>query len=74
MKALLFEGIRRVVCATVPDPSVRDAGDVVFRVRAERLWYARQAMEHGWSHNTLALQIYGRAREQSRGRKAGRRQ
>jgi threonine dehydrogenase-like Zn-dependent dehydrogenase len=34
MKALLFEGIRRVVCATVPDPSVRDAGDVVVRVRA----------------------------------------
>lgn len=34
MKALLFEGIRRVVCATVPDPAVRDAGDVVVRVRA----------------------------------------
>ena len=24
---------------------------------AERLWYARKAMEHGWSRNTLVLQI-----------------
>lgn len=30
---------------------------------AERLWYARQAMEHGWSRNILALQIDGRAHE-----------
>lgn len=30
---------------------------------AERLWYARQAMEHGWSHNILALQINARAHE-----------
>ena len=30
---------------------------------AERLWYARQAMEHGWSHNILVLQIQGRAHE-----------
>jgi len=30
---------------------------------AERLWYARQAMEHGWSHNILVLQIDGRARQ-----------
>ena len=30
---------------------------------AERLWYARQAMEHGWSHNILVLQIDGRAHE-----------
>ena len=22
---------------------------------AERLWYARQAVDHGWSHNTLEL-------------------
>ncbi len=36
--------------------------------RAERLWYARQAMEHGWSHNILVLQIDGRAHE--RGGKA----
>jgi predicted nuclease of restriction endonuclease-like (RecB) superfamily len=28
---------------------------------ADRLWYARQAMEHGWSHNILVLQIQGRA-------------
>jgi len=28
---------------------------------AERLWYARQAVEHGWSHNILTLQIQGRA-------------
>ena len=34
MKALVFEGIRRVACATVPDPSIQDAGDVVVRVRA----------------------------------------
>ena len=30
---------------------------------AERLWYARQAMEQGWSHNILVLQIQGRAHE-----------
>lgn len=34
MKALLFESVRRVVCATVPDPSIQDASDVVVRVRA----------------------------------------
>jgi predicted nuclease of restriction endonuclease-like (RecB) superfamily len=27
----------------------------------ERLWYARKAIEHGWSHNILVLQIEGRA-------------
>jgi predicted nuclease of restriction endonuclease-like (RecB) superfamily len=30
---------------------------------AERLWYAQQALEHGWSHNILVLQIRGRAHE-----------
>ncbi len=30
---------------------------------AERLWYARQAIERGWSHNILVLQIQGRARD-----------
>ncbi len=30
---------------------------------ADRVWYARQAMEHGWSHNILVLQIQGRAHE-----------
>ncbi|MGA2264470.1 MAG: PDDEXK nuclease domain-containing protein [Acidobacteriota bacterium] len=30
---------------------------------AERLWYARQALEHGWSHNILVLQIQSRAHE-----------
>jgi threonine dehydrogenase-like Zn-dependent dehydrogenase len=34
MRALVFEDIRRVSCATVPDPSIQDAGDVVVRVRA----------------------------------------
>jgi predicted nuclease of restriction endonuclease-like (RecB) superfamily len=29
----------------------------------ERLWYARQAVEHGWSHNILVLQIDGRVHE-----------
>lgn len=29
----------------------------------DRLWYARQAIEHGWSHNVMVLQIQGRARE-----------
>ncbi len=29
----------------------------------ERLWYARKAIEHGWSHNVLVLQIEGRAHE-----------
>lgn len=27
----------------------------------DRLWYARQALEEGWSHNVLVLQIQGRA-------------
>jgi predicted nuclease of restriction endonuclease-like (RecB) superfamily len=30
---------------------------------ADRLWYARQVMEHGWSRNILALQIGSRAHE-----------
>jgi predicted nuclease of restriction endonuclease-like (RecB) superfamily len=30
---------------------------------AERLWYARKAVEHGWSHNILVVQIKGRAYE-----------
>jgi threonine dehydrogenase-like Zn-dependent dehydrogenase len=34
MKALVFEGIGRVACATVPDPSLVDTGDVIVRVRA----------------------------------------
>lgn len=34
MKALVFEGVRQVVCATVPDPSIQESGDVVVRVRA----------------------------------------
>ena len=29
----------------------------------ERLWYARKAIEHGWSRNILAIQIEGRAFE-----------
>ena len=29
----------------------------------ERLWYARQTLEYGWSRNILALQIEGRAIE-----------
>ncbi len=29
----------------------------------ERLWYARKAIEHGWSRNILALQIDNRAHE-----------
>ncbi|MES1245659.1 MAG: alcohol dehydrogenase family protein [Acidobacteriota bacterium] len=33
MKALLFEDVRRVACATVPDPSIQEAGDVIVRVR-----------------------------------------
>jgi threonine dehydrogenase-like Zn-dependent dehydrogenase len=34
VKALVFEGVCRVVCATVPDPSIQEAGDVIVRVRA----------------------------------------
>jgi len=30
---------------------------------ADRLWYARQVIEQGWSHSILVLQIQGRARE-----------
>jgi predicted nuclease of restriction endonuclease-like (RecB) superfamily len=29
----------------------------------ERLWYARQAIDQGWSHNVLVLQIHARAHE-----------
>ena len=29
--------------------------------REHRLWYAKQAIEHGWSRNILALQIEGQA-------------
>jgi predicted nuclease of restriction endonuclease-like (RecB) superfamily len=29
----------------------------------DRLWYARQALKNGWSHNILVLQIDGRAHE-----------
>ena len=29
----------------------------------QRLWYAQQAIKHGWSHNILVLQIQARARE-----------
>ncbi len=31
--------------------------------REERLWYARQSREYGWSHNILSLQIDSQARE-----------
>ncbi|MFA5890995.1 MAG: PDDEXK nuclease domain-containing protein [Actinomycetota bacterium] len=31
------------------------------RTPEERLWYARQSAEQGWSHNILSLQIDGRA-------------
>lgn len=34
MRAVLFEGVRRIACATVPDPSIVDAGDAIVRVRA----------------------------------------
>ncbi len=34
MRALLFEGVRQVVCTSVPDPSIKDAGDVLVRVLA----------------------------------------
>src|SRR5665213_2731064 len=30
---------------------------------AKRLWYARQAMKHGWSHNIMVLQIQSRVHE-----------
>jgi len=29
----------------------------------DRLWYARKAIEHGWSRNILAIQIEGRAHD-----------
>jgi threonine dehydrogenase-like Zn-dependent dehydrogenase len=34
MKALVFEGIRRVACAAVPDPALAEPGDAIVRVRA----------------------------------------
>lgn len=37
MRALVFEGIRRVGHATVADPEIRDAGDVIVRVEASAI-------------------------------------
>lgn len=34
MKALVFEGIRKIACATVPDPALAAPGDAIVRVRA----------------------------------------
>lgn len=34
MKALVFEGVGRIGHATVPDPEIREAGDVIVRVEA----------------------------------------
>jgi threonine dehydrogenase-like Zn-dependent dehydrogenase len=34
VKALVFEGVGRIGHATVPDPEIRDAGDVIVRVEA----------------------------------------
>lgn len=34
MKALVFEGIRRIACSTVPDPTLVEPGDALVRVRA----------------------------------------
>lgn len=34
MRALVFEGVRRVACATVPDPVLLGDGDALVRVRA----------------------------------------
>lgn len=34
MKALVFEGVRRIACSTVPDPTPAEPGDAVVRVRA----------------------------------------
>lgn len=34
MKALIFEDIRRIACATVPDPTLLEPGDAIIRVRA----------------------------------------
>lgn len=34
MKALVFEGVGRISHATVPDPEIREAGDVIVRVEA----------------------------------------
>ena len=33
------------------------------RTPAERLWYARQSAEQGWSHNILSIQIESRVHE-----------
>jgi len=34
MKALIFEDIRRIACAIVPDPSLLEPGDAIVRVKA----------------------------------------
>ncbi|HYN23075.1 MAG TPA: alcohol dehydrogenase family protein [Thermoanaerobaculia bacterium] len=34
MRALVFEGVRRVACAAVPDPAILDPGDAIVRVKA----------------------------------------
>ena len=59
----------RALAAAFPDPEIVQQavarlpwGHVVklletLKEPAERIWYARQAVEHGWSRNVLALQI-----------------
>ncbi len=32
------------------------------QTQQERLWYARAAIEHGWSRNVLVIHICGRSR------------
>ena len=34
MKALIFEGVRRIACSTVPDPALKEPGEALVRVRA----------------------------------------
>ena len=63
MRALAWRGgagNRARGSCTIPGTTTSPSGKL--DDPAERLWYARQAMEQGWSHNILLLQIGPRAR------------
>ncbi|MFL6202613.1 MAG: alcohol dehydrogenase catalytic domain-containing protein, partial [Thermoanaerobaculia bacterium] len=72
MKALVFEGIRRVACSTVPDPSLVDPGDAIVRVRAAAICgsdlHVYRGLETGLDAGTvLGHELAGEVVEAGRG-------
>lgn len=57
MKAVIFEGVRRVAWATVPDPRLLEAGDAIVRVRAAAVCgsdlHVYRGLEAGLDHGTV---------------------